>query len=47
MNWLLQNETIEQVFLSNAKLFDPAGFLYDYAVKNGKLSNYSTVGIKN
>ena len=47
MNWLLHNETVEQLFLSNTKLFDPAGFLYDYAIKNGNLSNYSTVGIKN
>lgn len=47
MNWLLHNETVEQLFLSNIKLFDPSGFLYDYAIKNGNLSNYSTVGIKN
>ena len=47
MNWLLHNETVEQLFLSNTKLFDPSGFLYDYAIKNGNLSNYSTVGIKN
>lgn len=47
MNWLLHNETVEQLFLSNIKIFDPSGFLYDYAIKNGNLSNYSTVGIKN
>ena len=47
MNWQLHNETVEQLFLSNIKIFDPSGFLYDYAIKNGNLSNYSTVGIKN
>lgn len=47
MNWLLHNETVEQLFLSNIKIFDPSGFLYDYAIKNGNLSNYSTVGIRN